>query len=126
MRINESLRDMRQPKPPSDRRLCGMGLLIHPVLGTAETYDRLYSWCCDCDAETNIINQEVKETSSMTHAEIRTTISWALINMDRADRKLELSEHESIPSVAKMLKEDSAVLYRSAVLTLKDAASQLD
>jgi hypothetical protein len=62
----------------------------------------------------------------MTHAEIRTTISWALINMDRADRKLELSEHESIPSVAKMLKEDSAVLYRSAVLTLKDAASQLD
>ena len=62
----------------------------------------------------------------MTHAEIRTTISWALINMDRADSKLELSEHESIPSVAKMLKEDSAVLYRSAVLTLKDAASQLD
>ena len=62
----------------------------------------------------------------MTHAEIRTTISWALINMNRADRKLELSEHESIPSVAKMLKEDSAVLYRSAVLTLKDAASQLD
>jgi hypothetical protein len=61
----------------------------------------------------------------MTHAEIRTT-AWALINMDRADRKLELSEHESIPSVAKMLKEDSAVLYRSAVLTLKDAASQLD
>ena len=62
----------------------------------------------------------------MTHAEIRTTISWALINMDRADRKLELSEHESIPSVAKMLKEDSAVLYRSAVLTLKDAVNQLD
>jgi vesicle coat complex subunit len=62
----------------------------------------------------------------MTHAEIRTTISWALINMDRADQRLELSEHESIPSVAKMLKEDSAVLYRSAVLTLKDAARQLD
>ena len=62
----------------------------------------------------------------MTHAQIRETALRALINMDRADRKLELSEHESIPSVAKMLKEDSAVLYRSAVLTLKDAASQLD
>ena len=62
----------------------------------------------------------------MTHAEIRTTISWALINMDRADRKLELSEHESIPSVAKMLKEDSSVAYRNAVITIKEAASQLD
>jgi hypothetical protein len=46
--------------------------------------------------------------------------------MDRADRMLELSQHESIPSAAKLLKEDSAVLYRSAVLELKDAVSHLD
>jgi hypothetical protein len=28
----------------------------------AELYD--YSWCCDCDAGTNIIDKEVKETSA--------------------------------------------------------------
>ena len=27
-----------------------------------EAFD--YSWCCDCDAETSIINQEVKETAA--------------------------------------------------------------
>lgn len=61
----------------------------------------------------------------MTHAEIRTTIAWALIEMDRADRMLELSHHESIPGVAKLLKEDSSVKYRTAVLTIKDAVNQL-
>jgi uncharacterized tellurite resistance protein B-like protein len=45
----------------------------------------------------------------MTHAEIRTTIAWALREMDRADQRLDQSETESIPSVAKMLKEDSSV-----------------
>ena len=62
----------------------------------------------------------------MTHAQIRAAALHALIKMDRADRILELSQHESIPSVAKLLKEDSAVLYRSAVLALKDAVNQLD
>ena len=62
----------------------------------------------------------------MTHAQIRETALRALIHMDRADRMLELSQHESIPSAAKLLKEDSAVLYRSAVLELKDAVNQLD
>ena len=57
----------------------------------------------------------------MTHAEIRTTIAWALREMDRADQRLDQSETESIPSVAKMLKEDSSVAYRNAVLILKDA-----
>ena len=61
----------------------------------------------------------------MTHDQIRTTIAWALIEMGRADQKLEQSKTESIPSVAKMLKEDSSVAYRNAVLTLKDAASRL-
>jgi vesicle coat complex subunit len=62
----------------------------------------------------------------MTHAEIRTTIAWALREMDRADRKLDQSETESIPSVAKMLKEDSSVAYRNAVITIKEAARHLD
>ena len=62
----------------------------------------------------------------MTHAQIRETALRALIHMDRADRKLELSETESIPSVAKMLKEDSSVAYRNAVLTIKEAVSHLD
>jgi vesicle coat complex subunit len=62
----------------------------------------------------------------MTHAEIRTTIAWALREMDRADQRLDQSETESIPSVAKMLKEDSSVAYRNAVLILKDAVNQLD
>lgn len=61
----------------------------------------------------------------MTHAEIRSTIAWALIEMDRADNMLEQSQRESIPSVAKLLKEDSSVKYRTAVLALKDAANQL-
>jgi vesicle coat complex subunit len=59
----------------------------------------------------------------MTHAEIRTTIAWALREMDRADQRLDQSETESIPSVAKMLKEDSSVAYRNAVITIKEAAS---
>lgn len=61
----------------------------------------------------------------MTQTEIRTTIQWALIEMDRADRMLELSQHESIPGAAKLLKEDSSVKYRTAVLALKDAVSKL-
>jgi hypothetical protein len=40
--------------------------------------------------------------------------------------RLDLSEAESIPSVAKMLKEDSAVAYRNAVITIKEAARHLD
>jgi hypothetical protein len=62
----------------------------------------------------------------MTHAEIRTTIAWALREMDRADQSSTSRSTESIPSVAKMLKEDSSVAYRNAVLILKDAVSQLD
>ena len=46
--------------------------------------------------------------------------------MERADQRLEQSETESIPSVAKMLKEDSSVAYRNAVLTIKEAVNQLD
>ena len=61
----------------------------------------------------------------MTHEEIRKTIAWALTEMDRADKILEQSNRESIPSAAKMLKEDSSVAYRTALLTLKDAASRL-
>jgi hypothetical protein len=49
----------------------------------------------------------------------------ALNDMARADTMLQKSHRESIPSVAKLLREDSAVLYRSAVLTLKDAVSKL-
>jgi hypothetical protein len=62
----------------------------------------------------------------MTHEEIRTTIAWALIEMGRADQMFEKSKTESIPSVAKMLKEDSSVAYRNAVLAIKDAASYLN
>jgi hypothetical protein len=61
----------------------------------------------------------------MTHEQIRTTIAWALREMDRADQRLEQSKTASIPSVAKLLKEDSSVAYRNAVLTIKDAANQL-
>jgi hypothetical protein len=63
---------------------------------------------------------------SMTHAQIRKALAWALREMERADQRLEQSETESIPSVAKMLKEDSSVAYRNAVLTIKEAASHLD
>lgn len=61
----------------------------------------------------------------MTHAEIRETIQWALNEMVYADKLLEQSKTASIPSVAKLLKEDSSVKYRTAVLTLKDAVSKL-
>ena len=61
----------------------------------------------------------------MTHAQIRKALAWALREMERADQRLEQSETESIPSVAKMLKEDSSVAYRNAVLTIKEAVNQL-
>jgi len=61
----------------------------------------------------------------MTQDEIRQTAMRALNDMARADTMLQKSHRESIPSVAKLLREDSAVLYRSAVLTLKDAVSKL-
>jgi|GEM_PF-5364947 len=61
----------------------------------------------------------------MTQDEIRQTAMRALNDMARADTMLQKSHRESIPSVAKLLKEHSAVLYRSAVLTLKDAVSKL-
>jgi hypothetical protein len=32
------------------------------TLSLGSTFDN--SWCRDCDAETNIINQEIKETTS--------------------------------------------------------------
>jgi hypothetical protein len=62
----------------------------------------------------------------MTHAQIRKTIQWALTEMDLADKMLEHSKAESIPSVAKMLKEDSSVRYRTAVLALKAAVIYLN
>jgi len=62
----------------------------------------------------------------MTHAEIRAAVRLALDKMDKSDKVLQQSYTESIPSVAKLLKEDSAVLYRSAVLALKDAVSHLN
>ena len=55
----------------------------------------------------------------MTHEQIRTTIAWALDEMTQADKMLEQSKTESIPSVAKLLKEDSSVRYRTAVNVLK-------
>lgn len=61
----------------------------------------------------------------MTQTEARETALRALNSMARADRMLEQAKDEPIPSVAKLLREDSAVLYRSAVLTLKDAVSKL-
>jgi hypothetical protein len=61
----------------------------------------------------------------MTQAEIRSTVQWALNEMAQSDRMLEQSKAASIPSVAKLLKEDSSVRYRTALLTLKDAANKL-
>jgi len=62
----------------------------------------------------------------MTHAQIRRTIAWALTEMDLADKMLEQSKAESIPSAAKLLKEDSSVRYRTAVLALKAAVIYLN
>ena len=61
----------------------------------------------------------------MRQAEIRSIALNALKDMERSDALLEQSKTESIPSVAKLLKEDSSVRYRTALLTLKDAANQL-
>jgi hypothetical protein len=55
----------------------------------------------------------------MTHAQIRAKVQWALDEMTQADKMLEQSKTESIPSVAKLLKEDSSVRYRTAVNVLK-------
>jgi hypothetical protein len=55
----------------------------------------------------------------MTHEQIRAKVQWALDEMTQADKMLEQSKTESIPSVAKMLKEDSSVRYRTAVNVLK-------
>jgi hypothetical protein len=87
------------------------------------TFDN--SWCATATPKptSSIGNQG---DISMTHAQIRKALAWALREMERADQRLEQSETESIPSVAKMLKEDSSVAYRNAVLTIKEAASHLD
>ena len=61
----------------------------------------------------------------MRQAEIRSIALNALKDMARSDILLEQSERESIPSVAKMLREDSAVMYRCALLGLKDAVNKL-
>jgi hypothetical protein len=55
----------------------------------------------------------------MTHEQIRAKVQWALDEMTQADKMLEQSKTESIPSVAKLLKEDSSVRYRTAVNVLK-------